>query len=107
MRVGDEVIALGFPLVGRIGSGLTVTRGIISSNRKMDGVSLLQTDSAINPGNSGGPLVNRHGEVIGVNTFRIEETADGRPVNSIGFAVSVSELERRLFTPNARQETTP
>ena len=107
VRVGDEVIALGFPLVGRIGSGLTVTRGIISSNRKMDGVSLLQTDSAINPGNSGGPLVNRHGEVIGVNTFRIEETADGRPVNSIGFAVSVSELERRLFTPNARQETTP
>ena len=106
-RVGDEVIALGFPLVGRIGSGLTVTRGIISSNRKMDGVSLLQTDAAINPGNSGGPLVNRHGEVIGVNTFRIEETADGRPVNSIGFAVSVSELERRLFTPNARPETTP
>ena len=95
-RVGDEVLALGFPLADRIGSNLTVTRGIISSTRMVNGVNLLQTDAAINPGNSGGPLVNIDGKVIGVNTSKIEETDSGRPVDNIGFAVSVAEIERRL-----------
>ena len=79
VRVGDEVLALGFPLADRIGTDLTVTRGIISSTRTSDGVALLQTDAALNPGNSGGPLVNNAGEVVGVNTSKIEETVDGRP----------------------------
>ena len=98
VRVGDEVLALGFPLADRIGTNLTVTRGIISSTRTVDGIELLQTDAALNPGNSGGPLVNRDGEVIGVNTSKIYETTGGRPVSNIGFAVSVIEVERRLST---------
>ena len=97
-RVGDEVLALGFPLADKIGNNLTVTRGIVSSIRKVGDVDLLQTDAAINPGNSGGPLVNIGGEVIGVNTLKIEETESGRPVENIGFAVSVNELESRLST---------
>ena len=102
VRVGDEVLALGFPLAERIGNDLTVTRGIISSKRIENGVEQFQTDAAINPGNSGGPLVNSSGEVIGVNTSRIEETSGGRPVDNIGFAVSVSEFEGRLPTLGAR-----
>ena len=102
VRVGDEVLALGFPLADRIGSDLTVTRGIVSSKRTESGVEQFQTDAAINPGNSGGPLVNNSGEVIGVNTSRIEETSGGRPVANIGFAVSVSELEGRLSSLGAR-----
>ena len=98
VRVGDEVLALGFPLADRIGTNLTVTRGIISSIRTVNGVQLFQTDAALNPGNSGGPLVNSAGEVIGVSSSKIEETAGGRPVSNIGFAVSVSEVERRLST---------
>ena len=86
------MIALGFPFADRIGNNLTVTRGIISSTRTVDGVDLLQTDAAINQGNSGGPLVNSDGEVIGVNTSKIEEADSGRPVDNIGFAVSVIEL---------------
>ena len=95
VRVGDEVLALGFPLANRIGSDMTVTRGIVSATRTVGGVSILQTDAAINPGNSGGPLVNMDGAVIGVNTSKIDE-AGGRPVDNIGFAVSAAELERRL-----------
>ncbi len=98
VRVGDEVLALGFPIADRIGTNLTVTRGIISSTRTVNNVELFQTDAALNPGNSGGPLVNRDGEVIGVNTSKIYETTGGRPVSNIGFAVSVSEIERRLST---------
>ncbi len=96
VRVGEEVLALGFPITGDIGSSLTATRGIISSIRTVSGVDLFQTDAAMNPGNSGGPLINRGGKVIGVNTFRIESTADGRSVSGIGFAVSVIELHRRI-----------
>ena len=106
VRVGDEVLALGFPLADRIGKELTVTRGIVSSKRKENGVQHFQTDAAINPGNSGGPLVNNSGEVIGVNTSRIEETSGGRPVANIGFAVSVSELEGRLPSLGTRRVDT-
>ena len=98
VRMGDEVLALGFPLADTIGTNLTVTRGIVSSTRTENGVLLLQTDASLNPGNSGGPLVNANGEVIGVNTSRVEETDAGRPVTNIGFSVSISELERRLPT---------
>ena len=106
-RVGDEVLALGFPLAGKIGNSLTVTRGIISSKRTVDGVNLLQTDAAINPGNSGGPLINEYGQVIGVNAFRIEETTGGRPVTSIGFAVSVIALQRMVPSTNPQLPRTP
>ena len=107
VRVGDEVLALGFPLAETIGSNLTVTRGIVSSTRTVGGVALFQTDAAINPGNSGGPLVNRRGEVVGVNTSRIEESSSGRPVSNIGFAVSVAELERRLPALSSRLAALP
>ena len=106
-HVGDEVLALGFPLAGKIGSSLTVTRGIISSRRTVNGTDLLQTDAAINPGNSGGPLINRDGNVIGVNAFRIEETTSGRPVSSIGFAVSMVEFNRLGPIVDASSVTTP
>ena len=108
--LGEDVIALGFPLGFQLGQSLTVTEGIVSSKRNyaegrnIDGVNrfrnvaLLQTDAAINPGNSGGPLFNRAGQVIGVNTWGIEETPDGRPVEGISFAVAVNELKSRLST---------
>ena len=96
VRIGDEVLALGFPLGDTNGNNLSVTRGIISSTQTLDGVALLQTDAALNPGNSGGPLVNFEGEVIGINRSRIVETETGRPVNNVGFAVSATELETRL-----------
>ncbi len=96
VRVGDEVLALGFPLRGTLGNSLTVTRGIISSTRTRDGVELFQTDAAVNSGNSGGPLVNSDGHAIGINTYRLLEIG-GDSVENIGFAVSVIEINRRLF----------
>lgn len=93
VRLGDEVIALGFPLSDLIGTELQVTKGIISSKRVYDdGFEELQTDAAINPGNSGGPLVNRDGKVIGVNYAVLDfDTAD-----NVGFAVAINNLKERL-----------
>ena len=101
VQVGEEVIAIGYPLGFQLGQSQTVTQGIISARRpnlEGTGVEHFQTDAAINPGNSGGPLFNRAGQVIGVNTSKQEYTPDGRPVDNIAFAVSINELKSRLDT---------
>ena len=95
VRVGDEVIALGYPLGYDLGSELTVTRGIISSNRVRDGVDVFQTDAATAPGSSGGPLVDMYGNVIGVNYAGIPSFHD-TPVDNIGFAIAIDELHYRM-----------
>jgi serine protease Do len=84
LRSGDWAIAIGSP----VGLDHTVTLGIISAlGRSLsdlnNNVQLIQTDAAINPGNSGGPLLNIHGQVIGINT------AIRGDAQSIGFAIPV------------------
>src|SRR5712691_2800573 len=69
LRVGEWAMAIGNPF----GLDQTVTVGVISATGRSDvGIAtyenFIQTDASINPGNSGGPLVNLHGEVIGINT---------------------------------------
>ena len=95
VRVGDEVIALGYPLGYNLGAELTVTRGIISSTRVHDGVDVFQTDAATAPGSSGGPLVDGHGNVIGVNYSGIPSFND-TPIDNIGFAITIDELHHRM-----------
>ena len=73
MRVGDIVLAIGNPF----GVGQTVTMGIVSATgRNKLGINtfenFIQTDAAINPGNSGGALVNRQGELVGINTAALD-----------------------------------
>jgi serine protease Do len=82
-KVGDPVIAIGSPF----GLEATVTAGIVSKTFK-DGY---QTDAAINPGNSGGPLLDRRGEVIGINTLKLR-TGEG-----LSFAVKMSLTCRKVF----------
>jgi hypothetical protein len=85
LRVGQEVIAVGSAL-GVLPN--TVTRGIVSAVRQAGDLMLIQTDAAINPGNSGGPLVNRSGQVIGVNTMKVARVAE-----SLGFAVAIDHVD--------------
>ena len=59
--VGTDVYAVGDP-----GGVFTVTHGIVSAVRTIDGVSYVQTDAAVNPGNSGGPLLDDSGSVVGL-----------------------------------------
>lgn len=80
VRPGQEVVAIGLALGVFQNS---VTRGIISAVRRADRTVMLQTDAAINPGNSGGPLLNRQGQVVGINTLKV-----GGAAESLGFAVA-------------------
>ncbi len=99
IRVGEEAVAIGNPL----GLEQTLTRGVISGINRILPVSpmsltlpLIQTDAAINPGNSGGPLLNRCGEVIGINTSVLAGA------ENIGFAVPINIAKRVL--PNLVKE---
>lgn len=84
---GDSVIAIGHPY----GLNYSTTEGIISRSSRMQGeVEYIQFDAAINPGNSGGPLLNEAGEVIGVNTFIIQNS------NNLGFALPCYTLQEAL-----------
>ena len=89
-QVGDWVLAIGSPF----GLDQTVTAGIISKKDRDTTTSsfqrFLQTDAAINRGNSGGPLVNMHGEAIGVNSQIATLTGD---YNGIGFALPSNEAK--------------
>jgi S1-C subfamily serine protease len=94
LRLGDEVIAIGFPL----GLGPTVTSGIVSAvgrtitasngnGRSGELQNLLQTDAAINPGNSGGPLIDVEGRLVGINTAAVQAGA----AENIGFSIPIDE----------------
>ena len=88
----DEVTAWGYPAGSITGSYPTVTRGIISSKRVYGDLNFLQTDAAINPGNSGGPLIDRYGNVVGVNTLKTVHEA----IENQGFAITSNEVKARL-----------
>ena len=96
LQVGQKVLAIGNPF--GIFNG-TMTRGIVSSIRQVqepDGTYIdeaIQTDAAINPGNSGGPLLNSHGEVIGINTM-IASASGGN--SGVGFAIPINSAKAIL-----------
>ncbi|KAL9183129.1 hypothetical protein ACHAXT_004916 [Thalassiosira profunda] len=114
LLVGQSLVAIGNPF----GLDRTVTAGVVSAlGRSVTGVAgndiknCIQTDASINPGNSGGPLLNKNGDVVGVNTAIVSTSGSSA---GIGFAVpgdnvkesadSIIEMdkERRLRTANRK-----
>lgn len=91
-KAGEPVIAVGYPVPSQIQGALTVTQGIVSSNLTRE----LLTDADINPGNSGGPLIDRRGNVIGVNTKSIVKAAGGKPVAGINFAIAANAVKQQF-----------
>lgn len=96
LEVGQKVYAIGNPF----GLSGTMTRGIISSIRSVRGSEgnaidkAIQTDAAINPGNSGGPLLNSHGEVIGINSMIL--TGGAEQSAGVGFAIPINSAKAVL-----------
>jgi serine protease Do len=89
LSVGEMVVAVGNPL----GLNHSVSSGLVSAKERLvpgpeaQLLDFLQTDSAINPGSSGGPLLNLHGEVVGINTALIANA------QAIGFAVPINTVK--------------
>ncbi len=97
VQVGEWVIAVGNPFT----LSSTVTAGIVSAKGRRIGIlkdnfpieSFIQTDAAINPGNSGGALVNRNGQLVGINTAILSRTGS---YTGYAFAVPI-DIARKVF----------
>ena len=97
LRLGEWVLAIGSPLGAQLRS--TITAGIvIAKGRSMPDnsgefkiESFIQTDAAVNPGNSGGALVNKKGELVGINTAIVSQTG---AYSGYSFAVPVNIVKR-------------
>src|SRR5271155_104924 len=104
IRLGQTVVAIGAPQ----GLDHTVTKGIISAVGRQPEVDrpmvYVQTDAPINPGNSGGPLIDRNGDLVGINTFIV---TSGGGSEGLGFAIPepivrfvYGELKEHGVVPN-------
>ena len=104
LKVGESVIAIG----NALGYGQSVTVGVVSAlNREIETElgeknTFIQTDAAINPGNSGGALINKRGEVIGINSNKI----GGSTVEGMGYAIPISQAKPIIEKLMAKQELT-
>lgn len=109
LKIGEPAIAIG----NAFGHGQSVTTGVISAKEReistqdpetgqtvKSSVKLLQTSAAINHGNSGGPLVNAAGQVIGINSSKLE----GSSVEGVGYAIPISDVSE-LIKDLMNQET--
>jgi len=86
VQIGEKVIAIGNPL----GLQFSVSEGIVSAVNRPGLTNIkayIQTDAALNPGNSGGPLINKKGEAIGINNFKV---GGGE---SLGFALESNKIK--------------
>ena len=94
-KLGEDIIAVGYPLSGRLSDSVKITRGIVSALSGIDNNSgQIQIDAALQPGNSGGPVINENGELIGIasaglNKLLMAKEAKYIPEN-VNFAVSSS-----------------
>jgi S1-C subfamily serine protease len=77
--VGDAVFAIGTPLDPSLQN--TVTKGIVSANRILDGFAYIQSDVGVDHGNSGGPLIDDKGRVIGITVIKIAPDDGQRGLN--------------------------
>ena len=94
LHLGESVTAIGNPLGFDLMN--TLTKGIVSGlNRSITinekSMNLIQTDAAINSGNSGGPLINKYGQVIGINSSKLSSSYGSASIEGIGFAIPSNE----------------
>lgn len=85
MGLGEEVITIGTP--ADIELGQSVSKGMISGKREIEGQEYIQIDISVSPGNSGGPLLNDQGEIVGI----VQRKLIGSGVEGIGFAIPIQK----------------
>ena len=89
LQLGDDVVAIG----NANGYYNSLSKGVVSGlNREVStniSIKLIQTDAAINPGNSGGALLNRYGQVVGINSSKLA----GSEIDSMGFAIPINDAK--------------
>ncbi len=91
-RIGEDVVALGYPFGTDGLENMTISTGVVSAFQLLNGINYVQTDAAVNPGNSGGPLLDMNGRVVGMNTSGMRKDIS----EGLNFAIHYSILSERL-----------
>lgn len=112
IRLGDEIIAAGFPLRGILADGLNISTGTVSALSGIENNSNeLQISAVVNPGNSGGPLMDHSGNVVGIVSSRIDAVKSakvlGSTVQGANFAIKASTAMNFLDTHGIAYATQP
>jgi S1-C subfamily serine protease len=111
IRLGDEIVVYGFPLLGDLSSQGNLTSGVVSALTGLnDDLSTFQISAQIQPGNSGGPVFDRYGAVVGVvvSTANQEYFAQqsGNIPQNVNFAITADITQSFLRANNVRYELT-
>ena len=91
-RIGEEVVALGYPFGTSGLENMTISTGVASAFQSFDDINYVQTDAAVNSGNSGGPLLDMNGGVVGMNTWGVQKDIS----EGLNFAIHYTVLSQRL-----------
>lgn len=100
LKIGDELFAYGYPL--DFSQTVSVTRGILSARQIIEGLEWLQTDASIHPGNSGGPLVNKNGQVVGINTAGVVARGAIGNIGGTGIGLAIPINSAKLLLPELK-----
>lgn len=107
VRLGDDVIAIGYPLKGVLSSGAVVTTGIVNAMTGVnDDTSAFQISATVQPGSSGGPIFDRSGNLVGIVRARLLPTAPANPQN-VNFGINLATVSNFLDSHSVNYQTGP
>ena len=105
VRLGDDIIAIGYPLKGVLSSGAVVTSGIINAMSGLnDDTSAFQISATVQPGSSGGPIFDRSGNLVGIVRARLLSTTTANPQN-VNFGINLATVTNFLDTHSVNYQT--
>jgi uncharacterized protein len=98
VRLGDDVVAIGYPLKGVLSSGAVVTTGIVNAMTGVnDDTSAFQISATVQPGSSGGPIFDRSGNLVGIVRARLLSTTQVNAQN-VNFGINLATVSNFLDT---------
>ncbi len=105
IHLGDDIVAIGYPLKGVLSSGAVVTTGIVNAMSGLnDDTSAFQISATVQPGSSGGPIFDRSGNLVGIVRARLLSNTQANPQN-VNFGINLATVSNFLDSHSVNYQT--